>query len=88
MLENCADHKIAGNIQYDKIYTMIMKVFSEVNVNAEMKCPFIGYSGIRNCDINATVAPLLPPIVPAGVFALLFHLKFKRFNETFQETTN
>lgn len=42
-----------------------MKAFAKANVNAKVKCPFIGYSGINKCDMNATVAPVLPPIVPA-----------------------
>lgn len=49
-------------------------------------CPYDGVIRIRNLDVNATLGPLLPSVVPQGQYKVYFRY-FSEKNETMSEIT-
>lgn len=49
-------------------------------------CPYNGVISIRNLDVNATLGPLLPPVIPQGQYKVYFRY-FSTDNDTMAELT-
>lgn len=47
-------------------------------------CPYTGVISVRNLDVNATLGPLLPPVVPQGQYKVYLRY-FTENNDTMSE---
>lgn len=52
---------------------MVIKTVQDVYGSLFSGCPFEGqYNSSKGFDLNKTISPLLPPVMPTGMFRMLF----------------
>lgn len=57
----------------NKAVMLILDVIKGIYPSVFTGCPYEGLYETKWVDVNDSLSPLLPPVVPAGVFRVYFH---------------
>lgn len=67
-INHCDHYNSQQNMYKNPFNTIIMEYIKKFNPKLINDCPFQGYVGAVDMDLNTTLAQVMPPILPRGIY--------------------